>query len=312
MISYEFDQQKQNISYFQDSAFPQIAQVSKSHDEHNWFVPSHIHDDQVEIVYVEHGIAYYTVDTKSVEVLAGQLLIIDPGTIISVTTKDTLPTTYWVLRATNFQLPGTKPNGLLGPEQNYSILEIETYIPFVMSMFQFFKNGYEHGITQSSDAYQYGLASLLTLLYEKQKQKNKEHFEKQVRPDPLLQNIIRYIDKNYSNPITLQSLADHFNASSSYISHLFSQVFGISPINHVIDKRICNAKWMLISTPDSVEKIAENVGYNNTYYFQKLFAQRIGCSPTDYRKMYAENSFFHNYKTKNSAMQIEKEEALLE
>ncbi|MBQ8664093.1 MAG: helix-turn-helix transcriptional regulator [Eubacterium sp.] len=312
MISYEFEPQNQNLSYFQASTFPQIAQVSKTHDEHNWFVPSHIHDDQVEIVYVEHGIAYYSVDTRPIEVLAGQILIIDPGTIISVTTKDTMPTTYWVLRATNFQFPNTKPNGLLEQGQNYSLLEIETYIPFVVSMFQFFKNGYEHGITQSSDAYQYGLASLLTLLYEKQKQKNTESTEKHPRPDPFLQNMIRYIDKHFASPITLQSLADHFNASSSYISHLFSQVFGISPINHVIDKRICNAKWMLISTLDSVEKIAENVGYNNTYYFQKLFAQRIGCSPADYRKLYSENSFFHNYKTAKSSISSEKEEALLE
>ncbi len=312
MISYEFDQHNQNISYFQTSTFPQLAQVSKTHDEHNWFVPSHIHDDQVEIVYVEHGVAYYTVDTKRIEVLAGQILIIDPGTIISVSTKNTMPTTYWVLRATNFQFPNAKPNGLLASGKYYSLLEIESYIPFVISMFQFFKNGYEHGITQSFDAYQYGLASLLTLLYEKLQQKSTDERITHTRPDPLLQNMIRYIDKQFASPITLQSMAEQFNASSSYISHTFSQVFGISPINHVIDKRICHAKWMLISTLYPVEKIAENVGYNNNYYFQKLFAQRIGCSPADYRKMYSEHSFFHNYKTEENNLPEETKKALLE
>lgn len=298
MISYEFDHKKQNISYFQSKNFPQIAQVSKSHDEHNWFVPSHIHDHQVEIVYVEHGVANYTVDAKTLDIQAGQILIIDPGSIISVTTKNSTPTTYWVLRATNFKFPDSKSNGLLASNQNYSILEIESFIPFVMSMFSFFKNGYEHDISQSSDAYQYGLASLLTLLYEMQKKKNEEHLEIHERPDPFLQNVIRYIDKHFTEPITLQTMAEHLNASSSYISHLFSQVFGISPINHVIDKRICHAKWMLISTTDSVETISEKVGYSNVYYFQKLFSQRIGCSPAEYRAMYCEQSFFHNYKTK--------------
>ena len=64
------------------------------------------------------------------------------------------------------------------------------------------------------------------------------------------------------------------------------KIYGISPINYVIDRRLNDAKWLLINTNQSLVSISEKVGYENTSYFSKLFEKRIHYSPLEFREKY--------------------------
>lgn len=100
------------------------------------------------------------------------------------------------------------------------------------------------------------------------------------------QDILFYINENYASDITLKELTEQFHISSDYISHKFKETYGISPINYVIDRRISEAKWMLINTSDSLISISSQVGYDNTTHFAKLFLKRVGYPPLEYRKRF--------------------------
>ena len=100
------------------------------------------------------------------------------------------------------------------------------------------------------------------------------------------QNILIYINENYDKKITLKLLSEHFHISADYISHEFRKIYGISPINYVIDRRLNDAKWLLINTNQSLVSISEKVGYENTSYFSKLFEKRIHYSPLEFREKY--------------------------
>ena len=74
--------------------------------------------------------------------------------------------------------------------------------------------------------------------------------------------------------------------SADHISHEFKKIYGISPINYAIDRRICEAKWMLINTKDSLVSITRKVGYDNTTHFSDLFLKRVGYMPLEFRELF--------------------------
>ncbi|MBO5099557.1 MAG: helix-turn-helix transcriptional regulator, partial [Clostridia bacterium] len=66
--------------------------------------------------------------------------------------------------------------------------------------------------------------------------------------------------------------------------NLFTEIMGVSPINYVIDQRMNAAADMLTNTTFPISEISKKVGYEDSYYFSRLFKNRVGVSPVRYRK----------------------------
>lgn len=112
-------------------------------------------------------------------------------------------------------------------------------------------------------------------LYQEKADINEPAFSIQVK---------RYITENYSEPLTLESIAQSLNYSTSYLSIQFKQSTGCSPIDYFIQVRIEKARILLIETNVSLREIAANVGYHDVYYFSRLFKKRVGVSPGQFRR----------------------------
>ncbi len=95
--------------------------------------------------------------------------------------------------------------------------------------------------------------------------------------------IVHYIKDYYAEPISLDSLADLFNYSAYHLSSMFKAFVGVSPIDYLIRFRLERATELLISTDISISEIAASVGYKDTYYFSRIFKQRKGVTPTQFR-----------------------------
>lgn len=109
--------------------------------------------------------------------------------------------------------------------------------------------------------------------------------QKDKRQQPVIE-AIKYIDKNFAKPITLEMIAEMVGLSPTYFSKLFKTEVGKGFAEYLIDLRIEKSKKMLAETTDSVKTIAVNVGYMDDKYFSKLFKKNLGIKPTDYRKLY--------------------------
>jgi AraC-like DNA-binding protein len=110
---------------------------------------------------------------------------------------------------------------------------------------------------------------------------NFELREKILLPNEDLQ-ILNYLQKNYSQPITLNFLSEKFSYSKNYIIKLFKKKFNLTPIQVLQIIRIEQAKPLLEYTNDSVAIIANNVGMEANY-FTKLFKKHEEISPIKYR-----------------------------
>ncbi len=110
-----------------------------------------------------------------------------------------------------------------------------------------------------------------------------EAFEEEVSPT-MLQRIIGEIRQNYTENITLTDLSKRYGISISHLSGLLKEELQLSFSEYITSKRIQKAKELLRDESLSVEAIAEQVGYNDYFYFTKVFKKNTGISPSKYRK----------------------------
>lgn len=101
----------------------------------------------------------------------------------------------------------------------------------------------------------------------------------------------RYIDSNYSDPITLETLAELTHMNKYYLAHSFTKYTGLSPINYLTKRRLESCKQLLITSSFSIAQIASCVGFSSISYLSQVFKKNIGISPNQYRKQ-------HNFKNK--------------
>lgn len=84
---------------------------------------------------------------------------------------------------------------------------------------------------------------------------------------------------------SIQYLADQCHLSASYLSDLLAKETGRSAKNHINDFLIDQAKHLLLGSNDSISGIAYSLGFNYPHYFGRLFKQKTGKTPQEYRQL---------------------------
>lgn len=98
------------------------------------------------------------------------------------------------------------------------------------------------------------------------------------------ENALQYIEDHYCDPITIQDIADHLGINRSYLHRVFKSFTGVSIQNYLLDYRIRQACILLKNTDLSIRVIAHSVSFIDPLYFSRLFRQKMGVSPSEYRK----------------------------
>ncbi|MGB7249059.1 MAG: AraC family transcriptional regulator [Phormidesmis sp.] len=101
--------------------------------------------------------------------------------------------------------------------------------------------------------------------------------------NPLISNVFEFIELNYRQNIGLKDVATAVGYSSAYLTHLLKRRTGTTVNNLIIERRISEAGRLLIETEDSIEKIAEKVGYQSTNHFYRQFRKRHNSTPRKWR-----------------------------
>ena len=99
------------------------------------------------------------------------------------------------------------------------------------------------------------------------------------------QDLMEFIDQEYSNSsLCLSMAAERFQLSESYISYLFKKNYGVNFSAYVENRRIEQAKLLLLEGRYSVEEVGTMVGYNSSHVFRRAFRKVTGKNPSDMTK----------------------------
>lgn len=96
--------------------------------------------------------------------------------------------------------------------------------------------------------------------------------------------LISFIKLNYNKNMTLEELASRFNFSTKYLTHLVKKQTGKSFTDYITELRIEMAAALLRKTEMKIKEIASYVGYDDTQYFHRVFKNKIGQTPAQYRQ----------------------------
>lgn len=119
------------------------------------------------------------------------------------------------------------------------------------------------------------------------------HRDKRSRmTDVTLQLATDYMNANFNNNISIDTIAENVQRSSSYLSRIFKESTGMTVNDYLIQLRIKRAMELIQQQDLSIEEICREIGYANVSYFNKIFKARTGLTPGQYRQQQAADKLF--------------------
>jgi AraC-like DNA-binding protein len=104
-----------------------------------------------------------------------------------------------------------------------------------------------------------------------------------------IERILTWIEDHYTEPFRLEDMSKALHLSPYHVSHLFKEATGISITDYIATRRIHQAVQLLTTTNQPISQVAQAIGLTNTSYFCKLFRNKMGVTPLQYRKRWGLN-----------------------
>jgi len=93
-----------------------------------------------------------------------------------------------------------------------------------------------------------------------------------------------YFRENLNSSVNIEKLSADMNVGYSYFRQMFRKYTGISPTQYHLSLRIQKARDLLVSTDLSFKEIANELGFESYFYFSRIFKDKMGKSPMEFRK----------------------------
>jgi AraC-like DNA-binding protein len=101
-----------------------------------------------------------------------------------------------------------------------------------------------------------------------------------------LQRALAFLQVNFTRELTVAEVAQACHVSASWLFHAFPEHTGFSPLHYAINLRLQEACRLLALTDRKVAEIAVAVGYEDEFYFSRLFKKHLELSPDAYRRLF--------------------------
>ncbi|MCD7762593.1 MAG: AraC family transcriptional regulator [Lachnospiraceae bacterium] len=115
--------------------------------------------------------------------------------------------------------------------------------------------------------------------------------ERSVRLYEKLNTVFDYMDKHYSEDLSLETVADVAGFSKFHFSRLFKECSGYNFYDYLCLLRIKAAESLLMSKEHSITEVALLSGFSSLSTFNRMFKKKKGCTPSEYRAMCSQKMY---------------------
>lgn len=105
-----------------------------------------------------------------------------------------------------------------------------------------------------------------------------------------VRKIASYIELHYTEDISLEKLIRKYSISRRTFFRYWKNILDLSPYDYIINLRLKAASHMLRNDSSmQIQEIADQVGFNDPFYFSRIFSRKIGMAPQKYREKFFGN-----------------------
>lgn len=236
--------------------------------------------NQYVLIYCVNGAGWYRVGGQEYQVVGGQYFILPAGLPHEYCADNTNPwTIYWIhFKGTlaSCYVPGVSHPIDVKPDKDSRISD---RLRLFEEIYNTLKAGYGNGnLRYVSSLFHSFLGSLQFMQYYRRAG------GAPVDEDNVADAAIHYMKENMEKKVALDDVATFTGYSVSRFSLLFKQKTGHSPLAYFNLLKIQQACFLLDSTDMKINQICYKTGFDDAYYFSRLFSKIMGCSPREYRK----------------------------
>lgn len=254
-----------------------LLYVSSSKYERDWHSTRHTHYF-TEIFYVIRGHGRFIFEGQSLEAGEDDVVIVNPYVEHTEISRDAAPLEYVVLGIGGLAFLSS----IDGAGGAFSLCNYQSCRKELL----FYLNTLIDEVTAKQANYQTACQDLLELFIIKMLRHTGCALSvASAQKSPKECSIVkRFIDTNFAQAITLDSLAEMIHMNKFYLVHAFTKHTGRSPISYLIAKRIEESRNLIATTDHSISQIADIVGFSSPSYYSQAFKRSVGLSPNEYRK----------------------------
>lgn len=293
IIQYENYQEKRNPD---ESPFPYLTYPCSIPLDFP-LVPLHWHDE-MEFVYIKKGQGLVSLDFTPLTVTAGDIVLICPGQLHTIEQLcpesmeyeniifpltllgSRQPDVCWEQYIMPISRRQVSLPALITPDKEY-YQDIASCIDRIDEIRRSFPEGYELIIKGK-------LFELFFCLYSRNAvtadTPSGSEAGSQKRSLDKTRQILKIVEQHYSEKISIKEMAEACGFSQSHFMKFFKSTIGMPFTAYLNDYRLTMASRLLLSSEDSILTIAGDTGFDNLSYFNRIFKQRFGMTPREFRR----------------------------
>ena len=138
-------------------------------------------------------------------------------------------------------------------------------------------------ISKDYTVLEYNLTQFFRYYFEQNTCSNKFQARKET-----VKAIQNYVDEHYCEQVSLNDISEFLNLQPTYLSKVFKNAIGQTPIQYLSYLRIEKAKELPKNPENRIKDIADMCGYSDQFYFSKVFKDSTGIPPTKYQALYSQ------------------------
>lgn len=273
-ITPRFRSQTRPQLYYMGKVLPEISTYPRI---------MHSHASHVEISIIYSGTSQYMIRDRKQVIRPGDMIIYNSNTVHDELSGADSQIGNFFFAIGNLEVPGLRPNALIADDVG-SVFHIQKDFSSVIALCETMLGSLNHPGEWSDYIAHFLTQALLEVIWrvihtEPEPQDSRASYY-------LGRKIKAYIDAHYCEPINMGQICAAMRMSESYISHVFKDMLGYSPMQYALRRKIGEAQTLLISTDYPISQIAQMVGFDAQSHFNQRFSKYVGISPGQFRKNY--------------------------
>ncbi|WP_313894067.1 AraC family transcriptional regulator [Psychrobacillus sp.] len=232
------------------------------------------------VIFIGNDHGKLTIDDKPYLITPFKSFLLTPGSVMDLMDSTMNKFSYYKLSFTVIQIeqqiPLTYTDKLFSNQVEYTVYPFTRFSRLAKELYKL--KGNED--IQNHLKHQNLFNELLGVLLEHQ-----HHIKDHQDTSKTVEQTIEYLHENYHQQLTISQLAILAEVPHWQYSTIFQTVTGQKPLDYLTNLRIKHAKELLQQTNEPLRNIAQQVGFNDEYYFNRRFKQVVGIPPKQFARM---------------------------